>query len=1016
MESEEKFRALVEHSLEGILISDFSGTLLFANRAAIRMVDAPATESVIGKRNVMEFIAPESQADALRDFVNVAKGTDRYLASYKLITDMKREVWVESIGKQIPFGDTTAVLVSMRDVTGRKQAEERERESENRFSTVFRSSPVALTLVSATDGTFIDVNDTFLRTTGYARHEVVGSMAVTLGIFADRTEYKRFSTCLQNQRMVQGMEMKCRIKTGEIRTCRFTSGIIMMGGIPHILSSVEDVTEQKKVTEALRMSEDKLRRLADNAPDMIYRMALPDGKYEYVSPASLALTGYTPEEFYAEPGLIRRLIHPDWYDYFRIQWDALLEKKAPPFYEYQIIDRAGNTRWFNQRNLLVSDEQGNPIALEGIVTDITRQKKTERDLRRSELRSLAVTGNTGSWIWEVDAGGIYRYSSPAVNKLLGYRPDELVGKMHFYDLFDPTVRDNLKDAALAAFSSHEPFRDFVNLNHHKNGMPVLISTSGTPVFDEDGTFTGYCGVDEDITERTASQSALQALVRSMVGTTGLDSLRKITETVSSWLGADCVMVGEIQPDLQTVTVISMLLDGKDVKDYSYSLKGTPCENVAAKGYCVYPDDAARLFPESKDLVGLNIRGYIGTPLRSSRGDVIGILCVLSRNPIRSSPRVQEIMDIIAVKAAAEIERIRIAHELEESQVMLAKAMDLTDLVNWEYDTQTGLYIFNDRFYTLYGTSAEREGGYQMTPERYIREFVHPDDRDGVASTSGRNPPPANPDEEFQMEHRIIRRDGEIRTIVVRVGVSADTGGQKLRVHGANQDITGRKRAEDALKQAHKKLHLLSGITRHDISNQLLTLNGFVAFLHKKVTDPALETYFTRITKASSQINTMIAFTKEYEKIGDQAPVWHVLAGVVDDAGKGILPGQVTLNNDLSATPEVYADPLIVKVFFNLLDNSVRHGMRVTEIRVSSRESKENLVVVWEDNGIGVAVDEKELIFERGFGKNTGLGMFLSREILSLTGITITETGKAGAGARFEMIVPKGSWRRKNGDA
>jgi PAS domain S-box-containing protein len=1015
-ESEEKFRALVEHSLEGILISDFSGTLLFANRAAGLMVDTPDTESLIGKRNVMEFIAPESQADVLRDFANVAQGNDRYLASYKIVTATKREAWVESIGKRIPFGNTTAILVSLRDITGRKQAEERERESESRFATVFRSSPVALTLVSATDGTFSDINDAFLRSTGYSRDEVVGSTAAALGIFADTGEYKTFTTTLRNQRTVWGMEMKCRIKNGRIRTCRFTSGVIMMDGRPHILSSIEDISEQRKATDALRISEGKLRRLADNAPDMIYRMTLPEGRYEYVSPASLAMTGYTPEEFYADPDLIKRLIHPDWHEYFREQWDALLEKKAPPFYEYQIIDRAGNTRWFNQRNMLVSDEQGNPVAIEGIVTDITRQKNTERDLRRSELRFLAVNENAGSWIWEVDPEGIYRYSSPAVNKLLGYQPDELVGKMHFYDLFDPAVRDDLKAVALAAFSSHEPFRDFINLNRHKNGTPVLMSTSGTPVFDDDGTFTGYCGVDEDITERTASQSAQQALVRSMVGTTGRDALRKITENVRSWLDADSVMVGVIQPDRQSVKVLSMLLDGKQVEGFSYSLKGTPCENVAEKGFCHYPDDSARLFPEARDIVELNIRGYIGTPLRDSRGNVTGILCVLSRNPIPSYPQVQEIMDIIAAKAAAEIERIAIEHELEESRYMLAKAMDLTNLVSWETDPGTGLFIFNDRFYGLYGTSAMREGGYLMAPEKYIKEFVHPEDRESVAAVLNRYRAPADPDGEYQMEHRIIRRDGEVRHIVVRVGISKEPGGESIRIHGANQDITERKRAEEALQQAHKKLHLLTGITRHDISNQLLTLNGFVAVLHKKVTNPALESYFSGITRASSQINAMIVFTKEYEKIGVHAPVWQVLATVVDDAGKGILPGQVTLNNDLPAGTEVFADPLILKVFYNLLDNSVRHGMRVTEIRVSCHDSVETLVVVWEDNGIGIGGDEKDLIFERGFGKNTGLGMFLSREILSLTGITITETGVAGVGARFEMVVPKGAWRRKNGAA
>ena len=102
--------------------------------------------------------------------------------------------------------------------------------------------------------------------------------------------------------------------------------------------------------------------------------------------------------------------------------------------------------------------------------------------------------------------------------------------------------------------------------------------------------------------------------------------------------------------------------------------------------------------------------------------------------------------------------------------------------------------------------------------------------------------------------------------------------------------------------------------------------------------------------------------------------------------------------------------MLEKVFFNLLDNAVRHGERVTQIRVSSRPSGEDLVIVWEDNGVGIPADHKERIFERGFGKHTGLGMFLVKEILSLTGIKVTETGEPGKGARFEILVPEGKFR------
>ena len=108
--------------------------------------------------------------------------------------------------------------------------------------------------------------------------------------------------------------------------------------------------------------------------------------------------------------------------------------------------------------------------------------------------------------------------------------------------------------------------------------------------------------------------------------------------------------------------------------------------------------------------------------------------------------------------------------------------------------------------------------------------------------------------------------------------------------------------------------------------------------------------------------------------------------------------------------EVFADPLIGRVFYNLHDNTVRHGVHASAIQVHAEKRGDDMVIVWEDNGIGVPHDEKERIFERDFGKNTGLGLFLAREILDITGITIGENGELGRGARFEITVPKGAWR------
>ena len=131
---------------------------------------------------------------------------------------------------------------------------------------------------------------------------------------------------------------------------------------------------------------------------------------------------------------------------------------------------------------------------------------------------------------------------------------------------------------------------------------------------------------------------------------------------------------------------------------------------------------------------------------------------------------------------------------------------------------------------------------------------------------------------------------------------------------------------------------------------------------------------------------------------------------MDTTLKQVLLGKVMVKNDLPAAAEVFADPLVVRVFYNLMDNAVRYGGKITSIRFSALESGEAHLIVCEDDGDGIVAAEKEKIFGRGFGKNTGLGLALSREILDITGITIRETGEPGKGARFELTVPKGAWR------
>ena len=143
---------------------------------------------------------------------------------------------------------------------------------------------------------------------------------------------------------------------------------------------VQDITERKLVEEALVSSERLFRLLTENSSDMIYRMSLISRIYEYISPAAFKITGYSPEEYYADPKILYKFVHPDSREYFREQWNNLLQGEMPPVYEYKIIHKSGVEKWLHQRNTAVYDDDGNLIAIEGIVTDITERKLAEIEL------------------------------------------------------------------------------------------------------------------------------------------------------------------------------------------------------------------------------------------------------------------------------------------------------------------------------------------------------------------------------------------------------------------------------------------------------------------------------------------------------------------------------------------------------------------------------------------------------------------------------------------------------------
>jgi PAS domain S-box-containing protein len=262
-----------------------------------------------------------------------------------------------------------------------------------------------------------------------------------------------------------------------------------------------------------------------------------------------------------------------------------------------------------------------------------------------------------------------------------------------------------------------------------------------------------------------------------------------------------------------------------------------------------------------------------------------------------------------------------------------------------------------------------------------------------------------------IEYTLLRYDGS-RFHAILSSRPITYQGTRIGTRITAGDISDRKQMEDALRLINTKMNLLNQITRHDVRNQLTALTGFLELTLASTTDPEVLRYLDIQLRAARTIEQQIAFTKDYQDIGVRVPQWQNVRETILSAVSPFDPSLVSVSDNLGHI-EVYADGLFGKVFYNLVDNATRYGEKVTLIRFSSEKTTEGLVIVCEDDGVGIPAEKKEGIFTRKYYNNSGFGLFLSREILAITGLAIRETGSYGHGARFEIVVPGGKYRMKD---
>jgi len=261
------------------------------------------------------------------------------------------------------------------------------------------------------------------------------------------------------------------------------------------------------------------------------------------------------------------------------------------------------------------------------------------------------------------------------------------------------------------------------------------------------------------------------------------------------------------------------------------------------------------------------------------------------------------------------------------------------------------------------------------------------------------------------DYQVQLKNSEGRYISVSLNshIISDSGGNPVRIEGTIRDHTDKKAAEDALALAQKKLGLLNTVTFQDIQNAVFSLNGYFQLQQQTPMDETLQRYLAKEMEIVLTISDSLIFAGQYQSMGQSPPRWQNVHHAFLYGISHLDLTRYTRTIRIEGL-EIYADPMLENVFFTLAENVVLNAKTATEISLTYRDSPEGLVLVFSDNGPGILLELKEKIFERRYEKRRGIGLFLAREILSITGITIHETGEQGKGARFEMLVPKGGYR------
>jgi PAS domain S-box-containing protein len=1018
-ESEEFSTRLIAAIPDSVIRTNIQGEVLYINEKGLE-VSGYRREEIVGL-NMLSFIAPEDLEAAIQNTILMMEGP-LGPKEYHLILEGGRKSLYEVNGSVLEQEDGTPydMVYILRDISERRRAEEALRESEEKYRGLFQNALMGI-YQSTPEGRFLSANPALASIYGYdSAEELIGTVTdIATQIFmnpADRTEIMRI---MEKEGFLPAYEVQHRRKDGSpvwlslhSRAVRNEGGrIIRFDGL------AIDISERKRAEEALRESEEKLRRVVETIPHVlsIWDMNL---KCTYVSPAVRRMMDYTPEEAVALS--LNQWITPESMGFaMKAYEEDLAREQAPDFpghsvrvLELEQYRKDGSIIPTESTITFLRDPRGAPIGIVMLTTDITERRRAEAEkqqaaeaLRRSEENYKFLVENTNDIIWIFDLKAMrYAFCSNSVERMLGYTAEETVG-MKLENVFSPETTEAVTAGFRRIVAGRDPLDRIVMEAEHiaKNGDRLWMEISAVVKRDERGRPVAFNGVTRDISARKRAEAEREAAAEALRRSE--EKYRLLTEN-----SGDVIYTTDTNLRMTYISPAIQKLRGvtpEEAMGQSFADATTP------ESLNVLMEDYLRVLPEIEK--GGNPTSHLELEQYKKDGSTFWSEVTLS--PMRDGTG--RMTGIVGVSRDIS-ERKRMEAELKEAEEKYRTILETMDSGYYEVDLKGIMLFCNPALRKFLGY---REGELTGLP---FSAYMDDQEAKRVYGIFHEVYVSGKPSGDFYW--RLTRKDGAsaysaASTYPVRNGRNEIVG-----FRGTVRDITILKEAKDAADAASRSKSAFLANMSHEIRTPMNAIIGFAQLMDRDPNlSPQSREHLDIINRSGEHLLSLINDILEMSKIeagrATFTPNTFDLQAFLRDIERmfRIRTDAKKLSfllEEVGPVPRwaVTDEGKLRQVLINLMGNAVKFTEEGgIALRIASRAGKKgtvNLRFEVEDTGPGMTEEEKGLLFQafeqtRAGVKSggTGLGLALSRGFIQVMGGSIAVTSTVGKGTTFRFEIP-----------